>query len=366
MNVIGCGGRASSTVLDEDTTGDRAASNDDIPGCRWGHIYGGRGDWIPGWRAGKYGSAPWECRAWLDNTINNKIINTVFGLKSAAVSIPAHHRVSLPYMDDPSTISAKPVSPISQLLQNLGMTRVDLTRHSDQMRQFLTAENANSLRAFSNAESDADSVKSPTMLPRGLRAKSRSISAADAPPPPSLTPATPIKAEPVEPAPSSLRRFESMDEIIERQNRRRRREREASPGIHSPTRSSLRASGHSRSAATRDTRDSGRARTMDDSLPANTGLSQVGCTVILANSACIPPLLRLLAVLYRIHSLILTRPTEWAAITGILSSISPSHPNAVALLVIISLSAIDAHCRYCLGRVCSTRGLPLSLPVPQK
>jgi hypothetical protein len=246
--------------------------------------------------------------------------------------------------DDPSLISANPISPISQLLKNLGMTRDDLTRHSDQMRQFLTAQNANSLRAFSNAESDADadSAKSPTVLPRALRAKSRSISAADAPPPPSFPPATPIKTEPVElTASSSLRRFESMDEIIERQNRRSkrerrsRREREASPGIHSPTRSSLRASGHSRSTVTRDTRDSGRARAIDDSLPANTGLSQVGRPVILANSACVPPPLRLLAFLYRIHCHVPSRPVDRAAITGILSSIRALHPTTVALLVFI-------------------------------
>jgi hypothetical protein len=247
-------------------------------------------------------------------------------------------------MDDPSLNSAKPISPISQLLKNLGMTRDDLTRHSDQMRQFLTAQNANSLRAFSNAESDADadSVKSPTILPRVLRAKSRSISAADAPPPLSFPPATPIKTEPVElTASSSVRRFESMDEIIERQNRRSkrerrsRREREASPSIHSPTRSSLRASGYSRSTATRDTRDSGRARAIDDSLPANTGFLQVGYTVILANSACVPPPLRLLAALYRIHSHVPSRLVERAAITEILSSIRPSLPSTVALLVLI-------------------------------
>ena len=198
-------------------------------------------------------------------------------------------------MDDPSLVSAKPISPISQLLKNLGMTRDDLTRHSDQMRQFLTAENANSLRAFSNAESDADSAKSPTILPQTLRAKSRSISAADAPPLPSFPPATPIKTEPDEPAASSsVRRFESMDEIIERQNRRSRRERrsrrdrDASPGAlpHSPTRPSLRVSGHCRSTSTRDTRDLGRARAVDDSLPANSGLSQVSRAVILTESAC--------------------------------------------------------------------------------
>ncbi|KAH9074839.1 hypothetical protein EDB83DRAFT_2353754 [Lactarius deliciosus] len=161
-----------------------------------------------------------------------------------------------------------PVSPISQLLQNLGMTRDDLTRHSDQMRQFLTTEHANSFRAFSTAESDADSATSPTLLPQTVHPKSRSVSAADAPP---FPPATPIKTEPIEPS-SSLRRFESMDEIIERQNRRSRRERRSRRGRdtspappHSPTHSALRPSGHSH------TSDSGRVKTTDDS---NFGPSQ--------------------------------------------------------------------------------------------
>lgn len=38
-------------------------------------------------------------------------------------------------------------SPIAQLLDSLGMTREDLSRHSAQMREFLTAENAKSLNA---------------------------------------------------------------------------------------------------------------------------------------------------------------------------------------------------------------------------
>ena len=161
-----------------------------------------------------------------------------------------------------------PVSPISQLLQNLGMTRDDLTRHSDQMRQFLTTEHANSFRAFSKGESDADSAKSPTLPSQTIQPKSRSVSAADAPP---FPPATPIKTEPIESS-SSLRRFESMDEIIERQNRRTRRERrsrrerDTSPALpHSPTHSTLRPSGHPRAS------DSGRVKSADDS---NFGLSQ--------------------------------------------------------------------------------------------
>jgi hypothetical protein len=296
----------------------------------------------------------WGVQAEVRLLLNNKII-TIFGLKSAISPSSASSRPfaspfpfpppldSLHHMDDPSLNPANPISPISQLLKNLGMTRDDLTRHSDQMRQFLTAENANSLRAFSNAESDAESAKSPTILPQVLRAKSRSISAADAPPP-SFPPATPIKTEPVEPAASSsLRRFESMDEIIERQNRRSkrerrsRRERDASPGAlpHSPTRSSLRASGHPRSAATRDACDPGRAKAVDESLPANIGLSRVRCAVIVADYPYATSLLTFPAILYRIYCHILPRPAEPAAIIGILSSIRPSHLSTVALLVIM-------------------------------
>jgi len=277
-------------------------------------------------------------------------------------------------MDDPSLNSAKPISPISQLLKNLGMTRDDLTRHSDQMRQFLTAQNANYLRAFSNTESDADadSVKSPTMPPRALRAKSRSISTADAPPPPSLPPATPIKTEPDElTASSSIRRFESMDEIIERQNRRSRRgrrsrrEREASPSIHSPTRSSLRASGHSRSTATRDMRDSGRARAMDDLLPANTGLSQVGRTVFLPNSACVPPSETSRRSVQDLLPCSVTpsRAGRYYRDSVLYQTVTPQHCRTVS---IYSPSATDAHCRSCLGHLCSPRRIPLSVPVPQE
>ncbi|KAI0272767.1 hypothetical protein BC834DRAFT_362559 [Gloeopeniophorella convolvens] len=171
-------------------------------------------------------------------------------------------------MDAKAAKAKQPISPISQLLHNLGMTRDDLTRHSDQMRQFLTAEDANSLRALSGADSDADSVKSPTVIPAQIRAKSHSVSAADAPP---FPPVTPVKTEPAEP-PSSLRRFQSMDQIIERQNRRSRRERrgrrdrDTSPAPpHSPTHSSSRASSHR-------TRDSGRAKLADDSLPSSLSL----------------------------------------------------------------------------------------------
>lgn len=45
-------------------------------------------------------------------------------------------------------------SPIGKLLESLGMTREDLTRHSAQMRQFLTADNG-SLRALEQSQERA-------------------------------------------------------------------------------------------------------------------------------------------------------------------------------------------------------------------
>jgi len=126
-----------------------------------------------------------------------------------------------------------PISPISQLLHNLGMTRDDLSRHSDQMRQFLTTENANSLRAFAQERAEVESSTTPAPSFIKARSKSRSFSATDAsmssrPTPP---PVTPVKAEPVEPS-TSLRRYDSMEAVIERQNRkskRGRRHRKTSP-----------------------------------------------------------------------------------------------------------------------------------------
>ncbi len=48
---------------------------------------------------------------------------------------------------DALPVSLDSMSPVGKLLETLGMTREDLTRHSDQMRQFLTADNG-SLRAL--------------------------------------------------------------------------------------------------------------------------------------------------------------------------------------------------------------------------
>ena len=77
-HVIGCRRCASSTVLDEDTAGDGAASDADIPRRRWGHFHGGRRDCTPCWRVGKYGSEVGERRAQFGyRTLNAFLFNKI-------------------------------------------------------------------------------------------------------------------------------------------------------------------------------------------------------------------------------------------------------------------------------------------------
>ncbi|KAL4066026.1 hypothetical protein V8B97DRAFT_1073518 [Scleroderma yunnanense] len=120
---------------------------------------------------------------------------------------------------------ATPVSPISQVLQSIGLTRDDLLRHSDQMRQFLTTEDANSLRAFAAGSSDAQNAIVSMIRSSRARSHSRSVSRPSAStvsqtPPPS----TPVKSEPMEPA-IPLRHMDSMEMILERKNRQAKREK---------------------------------------------------------------------------------------------------------------------------------------------
>jgi hypothetical protein len=156
------------------------------------------------------------------------------------------------------------------------------------MHQFLTT---NLLCAFSNADEDEDNVMHPTVIHQAIHVKLCSISEANAPTQPSQSlpplscsfpPAMPIKTELDKPsALSPLHHFESMYEIIERQNWRSRREHHSkckcdmSPSMlpYSPTHSSLHASGYSCAAtATCDLRC---AKAIDDSLPSDVTLSQV-------------------------------------------------------------------------------------------
>ena len=157
------------------------------------------------------------------------------------------------------------VSPISQLLHTLGITREDLMKRSDQMRQFLTAEDAMSSRVFdrdtsrprsgSDLLSNARSVSSTRSLARSLsRASSNSVR--DCTPP-----TTPVKTEPHEILLPPHRRMDSMEMIIERQRRKRKsrkeRERETSknrphPPSPSPSNASHSGSSHNSVVQFRD------------------------------------------------------------------------------------------------------------------
>ena len=141
------------------------------------------------------------------------------------------------------------VSPISQLLHTLGITREDLNRRSDQMRQFLTAdttvpprvpdgEGEHRARSNSDLRSSSRSAASSASLARSL-SRASSSSVRDGSPP-----ATPVKPEPHD-AEMPHRRMDSMEMVIERQRRQRRsrkgRERDAGRSIApapSPTPSS--------------------------------------------------------------------------------------------------------------------------------
>ncbi|ESK94917.1 forkhead box protein i1 [Moniliophthora roreri MCA 2997] len=127
-------------------------------------------------------------------------------------------------------MAASDASPISQLLNSLGLTREDLHRRSDEMRQFLTADSSTS-RVFSRDR--ASSTSSRTNLHSGSRSNStittsaRSLSRAssisfreDASPSPS-----PVKAEPVETG-LPPRQMDTMEAVLERQRRARREKRQ--------------------------------------------------------------------------------------------------------------------------------------------
>lgn len=123
------------------------------------------------------------------------------------------------------------VSPISQLLYTLGITREDLEQRSDQMRQFLTAQAAD-IQPLRVSDCDTPSVSSAGVEHRPVsktacstvsltrsRSRASSYSRRDATPP-----VTPTKSEATEGGPPT-RYFDSMEMVIERQRRQNRRER---------------------------------------------------------------------------------------------------------------------------------------------
>ncbi|TCD63707.1 hypothetical protein EIP91_005078 [Steccherinum ochraceum] len=125
-------------------------------------------------------------------------------------------------MADPPQHS--PASPVSVLLQTLGMTRDDLSKRAVQMKEFLETEQP-SLRVMSN-QTDAAAAQAAKTRPAG---RSRNTSVSNPPAAPFRTaspPVTPVKVEPVER--SIPRQKDTMEMIMERKDRQKRRERRES------------------------------------------------------------------------------------------------------------------------------------------
>ncbi|EIN09547.1 hypothetical protein PUNSTDRAFT_125734 [Punctularia strigosozonata HHB-11173 SS5] len=131
-------------------------------------------------------------------------------------------------MDPPP---ATPLSPISSLLQTIGMSREDLARHSEQMRKYLTAQDPGAvsampflrgLRESATPEPAASAPSSQRRARSGTRSRTHSLSAIAAEA--ALVPSTPIKSEPVD-APVPLRSMSSMEMVIERKSKRVRKEK---------------------------------------------------------------------------------------------------------------------------------------------
>ncbi|KAF7770523.1 transcriptional regulator family: Forkhead [Agaricus bisporus var. burnettii] len=121
------------------------------------------------------------------------------------------------------------VSPISQLLLTLGITREDLSKRSDQMRQFLNPEQSTPSRVV---DRDAHHrSRSNSDLPSRLRSSSTSSSIARSISRNSSTsfrdstpPITPIKSEVFDNG-VPARQYNSMELVIERQRRQNKKER---------------------------------------------------------------------------------------------------------------------------------------------
>lgn len=105
-----------------------------------------------------------------------------------------------------------PDSPIGQLLKHLGMTREDLQRHSSQMREFLTTDCIPSLSEDPIGPAKSGVEDQPPRQPR-----SRVSSHGDA----SVIPQTPVKSR----HGTGLHKPDTMEAIIERQNKLARKEK---------------------------------------------------------------------------------------------------------------------------------------------
>ena len=121
------------------------------------------------------------------------------------------------------------VSPISQMLYTLGLTREDLSRRSDEMRQFLTSQRSPTLRVAdrdrARRSSSSSDLRPPSRCvdsrPSFARSTSSSCSLREPSPP-----TTPVKTEPHDNT-ATLRQYDSMEVVIERQRRQSRRDKRA-------------------------------------------------------------------------------------------------------------------------------------------
>ncbi|PPQ67699.1 hypothetical protein CVT24_002755 [Panaeolus cyanescens] len=161
------------------------------------------------------------------------------------------------------------VSPISQLLHTLGITREDLSKNVEQMRQFLTTDDAISARVPERdsvlRQRSASDLLSSSRSTASSRSLARSHSRASSSSMRDLSPPhTPVKSEPNE-AEIPHRRMDSMEMVLERQRRQRKsrkekeRERESMRSLpHPPSPSPSNASHSSRrlSSASRSRADS--------------------------------------------------------------------------------------------------------------
>jgi len=106
-----------------------------------------------------------------------------------------------------------PDSPIGQLLRHLGMTREDLQKHSSQMREFLTTESTPS-----PLSEDCDGTAKLGVDDQSSRQpRSRASSHGNA----SCIPQTPVKSR----HGTGLHKPDTMEAIIERQNKLARKEK---------------------------------------------------------------------------------------------------------------------------------------------
>ncbi|KAF8638956.1 hypothetical protein AX16_010430 [Volvariella volvacea WC 439] len=140
------------------------------------------------------------------------------------------------------------VSPMSQLLSSLGITREDLNKRSDQMRQFLTSDattlsrvsdHVTFLKPLSSGDSKPSFKSTPTSvhIPTRSFSRGRSNSSHDKATTPPVSFGSPVKTEPHDGVIPPPRQYASMEIVIERQrqNRKEKRKKErVASGQHAP------------------------------------------------------------------------------------------------------------------------------------